>query len=163
MARPAEERLALRAAYLSGLPMETAATRCVVPLPTARRWKKDAKTEGDDWDKLRAAQLLAGGDIEDVLRRLLSQGVRQVEATMNAMMADQNMPPAAQVDACAALADMLVKLTAAVRRLSPETDVLAVRLGTVKQFAEFVRTRYPASAPALLEALQAFGEVVARG
>ncbi|MDS6630650.1 DUF1804 family protein [Klebsiella michiganensis] len=30
------------------------------------RWKKDAQDSGDDWDKLRAANVLAGNGMEDV-------------------------------------------------------------------------------------------------
>ena len=66
MAHPKETRLALRAAYLGGLPIEQAASQAEVPLATARRWKSEALAEGDDWDKFQAASLIiAGGGFAD--------------------------------------------------------------------------------------------------
>jgi transposase-like protein len=163
MARPEEDKIALRSAYLSGLSMEVAASQAGVPIDTARRWKRQAKEFGDDWDRLRSAQLLAGGGLEEVLQRVLAQAIRQTEATLQSIEANPDMKPMEQVQATASLADSLNKMVAAGRRMMPETDALAVRLDTLKRLAEFVRGQYPAVAPALLEALQAFGEEVSRG
>lgn len=163
MARDPAERVSLRALYLKGLSLEVAAQQCNIPLGTARNWKRYALEAGDDWDKLRSAQLLAGGDIEEVMRRVLSAMVLKTEATLEQLHTAEGIPLAEQVQLITSLGDSLNKMQAALRRMMPETDALAVRLDTLKRLAEFVRTKFPASAPALVEVLEAFGEEVARG
>ena len=133
MARDDADRVKVRGGYLSGLSMEQAAQQAGVPYDTARRWKRLAKEGGDDWDKLRSAQQLAGGGIEEVFRRVLT------------------------------MADSLNKMVSASKRIMPETDELAVRLDTLKKMAEFTRQKYPQAASALVEVLGAFGEEVGRG
>jgi len=69
MAHPPEMRSNVRDAYISGLDLEMAAGKAGVPYPTARKWKSDAKAEGDDWDKSRnksnvRAAYLSGLDLE---------------------------------------------------------------------------------------------------
>jgi hypothetical protein len=159
MAHEPEKRVELRAAYLSGLTMEVAAKKTGVPIDTARRWKRQAGTAGDDWDRLRGAQLLAGGGVEEVLRRVLAVAVSQAEATLEMLNADTDMPLPDRVQAIASLADSLSKMQSAIRRMMPETDALAVKLATLKNLAEFVRRKLPATAPALLEAIEAYGTV----
>jgi hypothetical protein len=162
MARDPAEKVSLRAGYLRGLTLEVAATQAGVPIGTARNWKREAAAGGDDWDRLRSAQLLAGGSIEEVTRRVVAAAISQTEATLEMLNADTEMKLPDRVQAIASLGDSLTKMSAAVRKMMPETDVLAVQLGTMKRFAEFIRERFPASAPALLEALEAFGEEVAK-
>lgn len=163
MAHEPEKKVEVRAGYLSGLTMEVAASRAGVPIDTARRWKRQAQKSGDDWDRLRGAQLLAGGSIEDVLRRVLAVAISQTEATLEAIKSNPGMEPMEQVQAVASLADSLNKMQAAARRMMPETDELAVRLDTLKRLAEFTRERFPKSAAALVEVLEAFGAEVAKG
>jgi transposase-like protein len=156
MARPEEDKIALRSAYLSGLSMEVAASQAGIPIDTARRWKRQARESGDDWDRLRSAQLLAGGGLEEVLQRVLAQAIRQTEATLQSIEANPDMKPMEQVQATASLADSLNKMVAAGRRMMPETDALAVRLDTVKRMMEFTAQHHPSKAKDLLEVLEAF-------
>jgi hypothetical protein len=162
MAHEPERKVELRGAYLSGLTMEVAASKAGVPIDTARRWKRQAKEAGDDWDRLRGAQLLAGGGIEEVLRRVLAVAISQTEATLEMLKDGTDIPAMERVQATASLADSLNKMVAASRRMMPETDALAVRLDTLKRLAEFTREKYPKSAGALVEVLEAFGAEVAR-
>lgn len=162
MARPEEDKINLRAGYLSGLSLEVAASQTAVPLDTARRWKREAKAGGDDWDRLRSAQLLAGGGLEEVLQRVLAQAIRQTEATLQAIASNPDMPPMQQVQASASLADSLNKMVAASTRMMPETDALAVRLDTLKRLAEFTREKHPKAAASLMEVIEAFGVEVAK-
>ncbi len=157
-------RRAVRAAYVfDQLSLEVAAAKHDVPYATVRNWKRAGKELGDDWDKARGAQMIAGGGIEDVVRQTLGIVVQQVQATVQAIQDAEDMPPATKVAMLASLADAYNKLMAASRRLMPETDKLAVATDVAKRLAEFVRENYPQHAPAFAEILGPFGDELAKG
>ena len=163
MAHPDETRRAVRAGFVfDQLGLEVAALKHEVPIATARRWKAEAKKAGDDWDKARGAQMIAGGGIEDVVRQTMAAMVQQVQATMDTIQNSPDMPAAAKVQALASLADSYTKLMSATKRLMPETDKLGVAMDVIKRLLEFTRARYPGNAAGLAEMLEAFGEDVVK-
>lgn len=163
MAHPDETRRAVRAAYVfDQLGLEVAAVKEGVPVATARRWKSEARKAGDDWDKARSAQMIAGGGIEDVVRQTLAVVVQQVQATVESIQAAEDMPPADKVQMLASLADAYNKLMAVSKRMMPETDRLAVALEVIKRLLEFTKANYPGNAAALAEMLEAFGTEIAK-
>lgn len=163
MAHSEETRRAVRAAYIfDQLSLEMAALKNEVPFATARKWKRDDKVAGDDWEKARSAQMIAGGGIEDVVRQTLAVVVQQVQATVQAIQGDENMPPSTKVDMLASLADAYNKLLAASRRLMPETDKLAVATDVLKREAEFIRKNFPQHQAAFADVLLSFGEELSK-
>jgi hypothetical protein len=163
MAHSEEIRRAVRASYVfEQLGLEVAAMKHGVPFATARNWRRDAKELGDDWDKAKSAQMIAGGGIEDVVRQTLAVVVQQVQATVETIQNTPDMPPATKVDMLASLADAYNKLISASRRLMPETDKLAVAQDTLKRLADFTRTKHPKHAAALIEVLEPFADELAR-
>lgn len=163
MAHGDDIRRQVRAAFVfDQLGLEVAALKHEVPIATARRWKSDAKKAGDDWDKARGAQLIAGGGIEDVVRQTLAVIVQQVQATIEAIQANPDMPPGEKVKALSSLADAYNKLMAVSKRLMPETDKLATAMDVTKRLLDFVRTKYPKHGTALAEVLEPFAEELAR-
>lgn len=159
MAHPRETRLAARAAYLGGLPIEQAAAQAGVPLATARRWKADALAEGDDWDKFqRASLMVAGGGFDQAMGRVAAGVVLRCEALMDRIAGDAGIDPVEATKAVASLTDSLAKAQAAAKRLLPETDRYAVAMDVLKRLAEHAMARKPASfASELVELLEAFG------
>jgi len=163
MAHPDETRRAVRAAFVfDQLGLEIAAVKHDVPVATARRWKSEAKRAGDDWDKARSAQMIAGGGIEDVVRQTLAVVVRQVQATVESIQAAEDMDPATKVQLLASLADAYNKLMAVSKRLMPETDKLAVAMDVIQRLGEYVAKRKPALAGEFVELLEPFGDEIAR-
>lgn len=163
MAHGEDIRRAVRAAFVfQQLSLEIAAVKSEVPIATARRWKREALAAGDDWEKARAAQMIAGGGIEDVVRQTLAVVVQQVQATVEAIQQSPDMPPATKVDMLASLADAYNKLMAASRRLMPETDKLAVGMDVMKRLGEFIRARHPRHGAAFAEVLEPFADELAR-
>jgi len=163
MAHGEDKIRAVRASFVfDQLGLEIAAMKHGIPEATTRRWKRDAKQAGDDWDKARSAQMIAGGGIEDVVRQTLAVVVQQVQATVEAIQANPDMPPTDKVQALASLADAYNKLMAASKRLMPETDKLAVAMDVVKRMAEFVAKRKPALAHEFVELMEPFGDEIAR-
>lgn len=163
MAHPAESRVALRAAYLDGLALEIAAVKVGVPVATARRWKYDAAAAGDDWDKMRNAQMLAaGGGMEQTLGRVVSMVITQAEATVRVLETNTDMSPLERTQAIASLTDSLGKASAVAARLMPQTSQLAIAMDVIKRLAAFVAKQHPAHAEAFGEILEPFGDEIAK-
>lgn len=159
MAHNAQTRAAVRSAYIYDmLPLAQIATTHAVPLATLRSWKRRALEAGDDWEKLRAAQALAGEGVESIARKMVSDYVVMHQALMDEVLTSDAIPAAKKVDALASLADSFNKMIAASRRVLPETGELAVALRVLRLLGEYVQRRYPQHAAALLEVLEPFAE-----
>lgn len=163
MAHPAETRDKLRRAYVfDRLSLEVAALKCGVAYGTASRWKSSAAEKGDDWDKAQAAQLMAGGSIEDIGRQMLAGLVTQYQASMDELTRTTDINPATKVQLLASLADAFNKTIAASKRILPETSELATAMEVVQKLAAFVRQHYPQHASAFAELLEPFGDELAK-
>lgn len=163
MAHKDEKRQALRQAYVfDRLPLETAADKVGVPHSTAQRWKRQAREAGEDWDKLRAAMLLAGEGMESVARQMLADYVVQHKALMDLINTDADLGAAAKVDMLASLADSFNKTVAASRKVLPETNKLATALGVINKLSDFIRANFPQHAAAFVEILEPFGDELAK-
>ena len=163
MAHGKDKLAAVRAAYVhERLPLEMAAAKAGVSPATAVRWKRKAREAGEDWDKLRAACLLAGDGVEAVARQMLADYVVQHKAMMDAIASDEGLTAAAKVDMLASLADSFNKTVSASKRVLPETSELATALAVLDKLGLFIRDHYPQHGPAFLEVLEPFGAVVAR-
>ena len=163
MAHKDAKRQALRAAYVHDhLPLEIAADKVDVPHSTAARWKRQARAAGEDWDKLRAATLLAGEGMENVARQMLADYVVQHKALMDEINGKADLGAAAKVDMLASLADSFNKTVAASRKVLPETNKLATALSVINKLSDFVRERFPQYAGAFVEILEPFGDELAK-
>ena len=161
MARPPEERMKLRTAYIGGLPLEAAADKAGVPYATARNWFRAAREEGDDWDKFQAASLIvAGGGIEQAMGRIIAAGLMRCEALLErtALLEDPNEG----VKAMATLGDTVSKLKSAGKSMMPEADKLAIAMDVLKRLDAFIRENYPQQAGNFGELLSPFGQELAR-
>lgn len=165
MAHPKETRLALRAAYLGGLPIEQAAAQAEVPLATARRWKAEALAEGDDWDKFqRVSLMLAGGGLDQAMGRVVAGVILRSEALLERISADEELDPVEATKAVASLTDSLAKARAAAKQLMPQTDRLAGAMDLIRHLTRFIKDRYPQHVGAFAEVLEPFGrEYMAEG
>ncbi len=163
MAHAPETRAKVRRLYVfdrSGL--EMAALQCGVSMSTASRWKRESQEAGDDWDKFRAAAILAGDGIENVARAALAGFLTQYQSTMEALNANPDIPAEKKVAMLASLADSFNKTVAASRKVLPETSELATAMAVVQKLASFIREKYPKHAQAFVEVLEPFGEELAR-
>lgn len=157
MAHPKETQLALRAAFLGGLGLDAAAEKAGIGTATARRWKADAREQGDDWDKFQKASLIvAGGGFDQAMGRVAAAVILRAEAILEQLGADGEADPVAAAKAIASLADSLGKAKAAMRALMPTTDQLAIETGAVKGFVELLLRLHPGTGEAALAALEAF-------
>lgn len=164
MAHPPETRMALRTAYIGGLPLEQAADSAGVPYATARNWYREARAAGDDWDKFRAASLIvAGGGIEQAMGRIIAAGLMRCEALLEKLDdPEANIKPAEAVKAMATLGDTVAKLRASGKTLMPEADKLGIAMDVLKRLSAYIQENNPQQAGAFAELLPVFGQELAR-
>lgn len=161
MAHSHETKSKLRQLYVfEHTPLEAAAVQCRVSYNTARRWKSEAADFGDDWDKLRAAHTLAGGELEEIARQLLTDLVLQFKATMDQLQADGELDAKTRVELLTSLSDSYNKAIGANKRLLPETSQLAVALEVLQRLAEYIRQHKPALLIEFMDVLEPFGEML---
>lgn len=163
MAHPPEKRSALRAAYIGGLDLEAAAIQVAVPHPTARRWKSDARKGGDDWDKFRRVSLIvAGGEIEQAMGRVLAATLLRAEATLEHLNEAVDLDPLEATRAIASLMDSIAKGHTVGAKLMPQTDRLGIAMDVIQRLGEYVAQKKPALAGEFVELLEPFGDEIAR-
>lgn len=163
MAHSPQTQDGVRRSYVfDRLSLELAAVKAGVSYGTASRWKKQAAEQGDDWDKSQAAQLMAGGSMEEIGRQMLSGLVIQYQASMDDLTRNSELNPATKVQLLASLADAFNKTISASKRLLPETSELATAMEVVQKLAEFVRKNYPQHAASFVELLEPFGDELAK-
>ena len=157
MAHPQAVRDKLRQAYVFDQhPLEIAALQAGVGFGTARRWKADAKESGDDWNKVRAAHVLAGNSMEDLSRGILSAFLLQFNATMTDLQTS-DLPPGEKVDKLTSLADAFNKTAAASKKVLPETNQLATAMQVLQKLGEFIQVKHPQHLALFAEILEPFG------
>lgn len=157
MAHGQETRDKLRRLYVfERLSLEVAAGQCGVSFATARRWKDKAEATGDNWEKLRAAHTMAGKDLEDIARQLLTDLVLQFKGTMDAL-AREDIPASERVTLLTSLSDSYNKAISANKKLLPETSRLAVALEVLEKLADWLKSKRPELLGAFLDELEPFG------
>lgn len=140
--------------------LEQAAEKVGVSFNTARRWKADAKASGDDWDKARDVQIMAGGELEDLSQSLLTGFLVQYRTTMDEIQTDKELNSKEKTALLSTLADSFTKMTAASKRILPDVSELAVALRTIELLGEFVQQNHPALLGDFLDVLDGFGLVL---
>lgn len=161
MAYPSEDRQKVRNAFInSNLSLELVAAQAGIPVSTVSRWKRDAADKGDNWDKHRAAILMAGGGIEDISRMILLGTLTEYQVTMERIRENPGIPAEERVDMLTRLGDSFSKCIAASKKVLPETNELAVAMEVVKVLGELVSRQYPKHLQAYLEMLPALGDEV---
>lgn len=153
----------LRQAYVfQRLSLDKAASVIGVSYATAQRWKRQAAAGGDDWDKVKSAHTLAGGELEDMGRQLLTDFVLQFHATMELVKLDSDIDAKTRVELLASLSDSYNKSISANRKILPETSKLAVALKVLEGLVAYIGEQRPELLGHFLEILEPFGEKIAR-
>lgn len=162
MARPQDEREAVRRAYVTQrLPLERAAEAASVPVSTARRWKSDADAAGDDWDRARTMASLTTAGGSAIAEIVLADYLIQHQAVLEELKSSKEIVLIDRVKAIASLADAYQKTINATSRARPEMAKLAVASEFMQLFSDYIREKYPQHAAVFLEVMPGFGAVIA--
>ncbi len=163
MAHGEELKRGLRASYVyEGLSLEAAAEKHDVPLTTASRWKRQAKADGDDWDKARAAARMSGEEKDRIIQGVIEDYLLLHQATLEQIKQDKDATPIKKAEALSRLADAFHKTMHAMGEASPELSRLAIANEVLRRLSEFVVKEYPKHGPAFIEILEPFGAELAR-
>ncbi len=155
MALDPELRTTVRANFIQGMPLQTAAKVAGIAYGTARNWKRSDKFKGDDWDLARAARIASSGG--DITAQILEEFSIQVQATLAQIKAAKNMEPATKADILTQLSDAWVKAMRAAGGANPRLSALAVAMDVLRELGAFIVERYPDSAEQYLEIIELFG------
>ena len=148
----------LRKKYIfDGLSLAMAAVMTEVSYPTAQRWKNVAKDGGDDWDKVKVARSMAGGDLEDISRQILTDFIIQFKATMDTIKQANDLPPQTRVELLTSLADAYNKTVSSSRKMLPETSKLAIALQVMELLAAYLKEHKPELLADFMDILEPFG------
>jgi|SRR5665213_2873320 len=158
-----EKRSLVRAAYVyQRQQLPAAAEQADVSLATARRWKADAETEGDDWDKARSVASLADTGRATIVQGVIEDYLKLHQSTIAQIMEARDFSPLAKAEALSRLADAFTKIMSASAKASPEMGRLAIATDVVKRLTDFVGARFPKHAAALLEVMEPFATELAK-
>ncbi|MDK4650093.1 DUF1804 family protein [Kingella kingae] len=165
MAHPKSTRDKVRRLYCNErLSLDSAAKMCDVSFGTARRWRDDAKQQGDDWEKIRAAYTLAGGELEDIARATLTEFLLHYQSTMTLLKNPdtEELPPSKRTQLLASLADSFAKTVAASKRVLPETSRLAIATEVLEKQLAFVQQNFPQHLEAFVQVAEPFAVEIER-
>lgn len=153
----------LRKKYIfDGLSLAMSAVMTKVSYPTAQRWKNVARDAGDDWDKVKIAHSMAGGDLEDVARQILTDFIIQFKSAMDSLKQADDIDPKTRVELLTSLADSYNKAIGANKKLLPETSKLAVALEVLEKLAGYLREHKPELLADFMDVLDPFGQLLER-
>lgn len=129
--------------------------------PTVRRWKAEARADGDDWDQARVASSMSGQGLERIVAQVVQDYVIQHQATIE-QLKEAEIAPADKAKILSALADSFNKTVSAAGRLTPKISELGVAMDVLDRLAKYVAARRPEGADALLAVLEPFGAELGR-
>ena len=163
MAHDKDKKSQVRKSYIfDGLSLASCAMLADVSYSTAQRWKNESKKQGDDWEKFKLANTLAGGEIEDISRQILADFIVQFQSTMEVMKADEELTATNRVGLLTSLSDSYTKMVGINRKILPETSKLAVALQVIDMLGKYIHEHKPELLTAFMEVLEPFGEVLDR-
>ena len=159
---PPERRDAVRAAYVhQRQPLEAAAKQGGVAYQTARGWKRQAATRGDDWDKARGAARMAAGGLGDLTAQVLEDFALLFSTTLE-QLKQPEVGPLDRAEAMSRLSDSYVKVVKAASNASPPLAELSIAMKVLSELSVYIRDRHPEDLPRFAAILEPFGQKLAQ-
>lgn len=162
MAHSDQVKRKVRANFVQGLPLNTAAEGEGVSYNTARNWKRSAKAEGDDWDVERTARRLTKSSREEMAHEVMPQLTRLFAATMKKVEDNPEMPAELQAKLLLQVTDGYAKVAAATERMAPGSNRLAAAMDVIRFITDLVAVNAPKMHQAFVELVRGHGEDIAR-
>ena len=162
MAYDQSTRQKVRAKYVGGLPLNTAAQACGVPYNTARNWKRQDVDAGDDWDTSKTARTLSGGSAEELTKLVLSELSEQFLETIKLLKADKTMSAAQRAQIGLQLSDSFSKALAAASRAAPHANRLATAMDVLRYLTGLIQERAPKLHSAFIALVESASQDIAR-
>lgn len=156
---PTIRKNARRLYIFEHLPVDTIARRVGVSGNTIWRWKAESLEKGDDWDKYRAANIVASNDPADIAQSLINGFVVLFDSVQKDILTAE-LSPLEKAKTLAGLSDSFNKVSIAARRALPETDELGVALKVMDLLGEYIQEKKPDLLHEFSLILEDFGRIL---
>lgn len=161
MAHNEEVRTLVRKYYVfDRLSLEQAAQKAQVSFGTARRWKSQAQAKGDDWDKVRDAHIMAGGEVEGVSQTIIAGFILLYQTTIDELLQNKKLDSKDKVMLLGSLSDSFSKTVASSKRILPGISELACAMRTLELFGSYIQQKRPKLMEEFIEMLEEFGPLL---
>ena len=159
MSRPNEDkRRKARSDYVfRRFTLATIAAANGISQTTVGRWKKQAKSEGDDWDAARTAHVIAGEGVEAVVSTVVEDFMIQAQSILDEIKTG-NHSVKEKVDMLVSLSDAMTKMAASAKKFAPKVSELGVAQDVMTKLLNFVKDEFPHHAETILEIIEPFAE-----
>lgn len=162
MAHERAKRATVRRLYVvDRQPLTAAAATADVAYSTARVWKAEAASKGDDWDRARLAEQVSDGGAQELTRVVLAEFVPLFKSTISELKS-ATLSAIEKAEAISRLSDAYTKTIKASGAVDPSIARLGWAMDVLKLLAQFVAGTFPQHNNALLEILEPFGERLAQ-
>lgn len=162
MAYDTATRKKVRAKYVQGKALTTAALEAEVPYNTVRNWKRADAEAGDDWDIDRSARRMTKTGAEEMVNQVLHELAEQFVATLDALKADKKMKAGDRAKIMVQLTDGYSKALSASTRGAPNSNRLAVAMDVIKFLTDRFSARFPKLRPQFVHAVEQLGDDLVR-
>ncbi|WP_105900383.1 DUF1804 family protein, partial [Haemophilus influenzae] len=119
-----------------------------------------AEARGDNWDKVRDANTMANGKVEDVARGMLTAFVLYFENTMDEIKRAEALPVSEKAKLIQGLGDSYSKMVASSKRLLPEVSEMATAIKTITMFGDYIQANKPELINEFADLLEGFGKAL---
>jgi transposase len=162
MAYDTSTRNKVRAKYVQGMALTSAAEACGMPYNTVRNWKRQDAEQGHDWDVSRNARRMTKSGVAEMANRVLEDLAEQFLATIEALKKDTKLSAEARSRILVQLMDGYNKAISASTRAMPNANRLAVAMDVVRFLLAHIAAKHPKLRAAFLEVVEASGDDLAR-
>jgi len=162
VAHSEETKLSVRRSYVyDKKSLQHAAQLHNVNYQTARSWKKKSETDGDDWDKARAASRMAGGGVGEMTAEVLEDFARLFQTTITELK-DGNFTAIQKAEVLSRLSDAYTKTMKAAGNSNPRIARLSVAMEVLEELAKYIRTHSPHDLERFVLILEPFGQHISK-
>lgn len=162
MAYDRATRNRVRANYVQGMALTSAAEAASVPYNTARTWKRQDAEAGHDWDMARTARHMTRDGVAEMANQVLHELAEQFLATLKVLKEDKQLKAEARSRILTQLMDGYNKAISASTRALPNANRLATAMDVVRFLTNHIADRHPELRGAFISAVEAAGDDLVR-
>ena len=151
----------VRANFIKGMALTTAAAMIGVPHQTARTWKRKAKADGDNWDNARVALKVSKGGASELTAEIVEDFILTFKACVEELKKADGMSPIVKAQTLSQLSDAYQKSVKAMSDSNPKLSKLAIVMDVLKRQGDFIRAYYPDLFEPFSDMLGDFGKEIA--
>lgn len=142
------------------LPLNAVCEREGIAYETGRRWKSNAKEEGDDWDRARQASRMAQGGLGDLTTQVLEDFAALFLTTMEQLREDERITSTQRAEALSRMSDAYTKTMKAAGGADPKMAELSIALKVLDELGRFIKHHHPDDLERFTRILEPFGQRV---